>query len=181
MKGILVVRKYKNRRLYDTERSIHLTRDELLGRIREGRDVQVQEVGSGEDVTVETLLQLIQSEDGLAAQLLTPEFLHFLIRTDATLVGRFFRETMPLALQSFQQTLSGMGTMPGAGGGMMGAFANPFMNPWAGFGMPGFAARPPAAAPEPAPAEGEDELDEMRQQLEKMQAELSKLKRGKKR
>ena len=64
MKGILVVRKYKNRRLYDTEQSKHITREELLEIVRSGRNVQVQEAKTGEDVTVETLLNVLLSENG---------------------------------------------------------------------------------------------------------------------
>src|SRR5688572_26581189 len=106
MKGILVVRKYKNRRLYDTERSTHITRDELLETIRTGRVVQVQEADTGEDVTVETLFQVVLSESGSQLSASIPSaFAHFLARAGKDEMEKFFREYMPVALQAFQASL----------------------------------------------------------------------------
>lgn len=105
MKGILIVRKYKNRRLYDTERSVHITREELLGIVRTGRDVQVQDAATGDDVTSETLLQLMLTESGLAPDQIPPEFLFFLLRADKGILSRFFKEFLPLAMQQFDSFL----------------------------------------------------------------------------
>lgn len=182
MKGILVIRKYKNRRLYDTEKSQHLTREQLLQTVREGRTVQVQEVATGEDVTVETLLQLIQSEEGLAASVLTPEFLHFLIRTDSGVLGRFFRDYLPLALRSFQASMASIESAQGQARQMaqaFPAFGPGFMGPWGGFPVGGMGI--PAASqplPEEVPEEESEDLDEveeLRRQLERMQGELVEL------
>lgn len=187
MKGILVIRKYKNRRLYDTERSQHLTREQLLQVVREGRTVQVQEVATGEDVTVETLLQLIQSEEGLAASVLTPEFLHFLIRTDTSVLGRFFRDYLPMALRSYQASVASLESAQGQARQMAHAFPpfpGGFVSPWNPFGGLGLGVPAPQAqeAPaEPAEEEGSDEeVEELRKQMERMQTELERLQKRRK-
>ena len=106
VKGILVVRKYKNRRLYDTERSRHVTREELLDIVRTGRDVQIQDASNGEDVTVETLLHIMLSDTGGALNAIIPsEFVHFLIRANESGLNRFFRDFLPGAMQTFQAGL----------------------------------------------------------------------------
>ena len=107
MKGILVVRKYKNRRLYDTEQSRHITREELMEIVRSGRNVQIQEAKTGEDVTVETLLTVLLSETGRSLNTTIPsEFIHFLIRANQSVLSRFFRDFMPNAMQVFQRGFS---------------------------------------------------------------------------
>jgi polyhydroxyalkanoate synthesis repressor PhaR len=138
MKGIMVVRKYKNRRLYDTERSAHITREELLEAIRSGRDVQVQEAGTGEDVTVETLLQLIQSEKGPQTAAMPTDFLHFLIRSDENVLQRFFREFLPGAMRAFHSTFANLHRQQRdlAGGFFpFNPFGNPWLLPWGGGGQ----------------------------------------------
>ncbi len=178
MKGILVIRKYKNRRLYDTERSCHVTQEELLDLVRSGRDIRVQEVDTSEDVTVETLLLLIQSERGLAASILTADFLHFLVRADAGLSTRFLKEYFPLAIQQFQAMVAGMERQRqmALSMGPFGAFASPW-----GFGMPG--AAPPSPAPsappppsepaaEPAATSGDDDAEALKEELRALRREL---------
>jgi polyhydroxyalkanoate synthesis repressor PhaR len=179
MKDILVIRKYKNRRLYDTEQSKHLTRDQLLGRIRSGRMVQVQEVSTGEDVTVETLLQLIQGEEGLAVTILTPEFLHFLIRTDASLLARFFRDVFPLSMQAFQAFMASMHSVQTESQKLVSGFSPLGMDlssPWTSFAM----ASPSPQAKETGEPTAENEVAELRRQVDRMQAKLETLLKSRK-
>ncbi|HEY1416654.1 MAG TPA: polyhydroxyalkanoate synthesis regulator DNA-binding domain-containing protein, partial [Myxococcaceae bacterium] len=64
----MLVKKYGNRRLYDTEESRYVRLDEIADRIRGGADVQVVDAKSGADLTAPTLAQII-FEDRNAARL----------------------------------------------------------------------------------------------------------------
>jgi polyhydroxyalkanoate synthesis repressor PhaR len=55
----MLVKKYGNRRLYDTEESRYITLEELAGKLRSGRDVRVVDAKNGQDLTQVTLTQII--------------------------------------------------------------------------------------------------------------------------
>ena len=57
--GKLVIKKYENRRLYDTSASRYVNLDEVAGMLRQGADIQVVDAKTGEDVTRVTLTQII--------------------------------------------------------------------------------------------------------------------------
>lgn len=97
----IIIKKYKNRRLYNVETSDYITKDDLVILIREGRDVEIQEAINGKNVTVETLLQAIISEIEHKVPI-SSEFLHFLIRTNPYLLSRFFTELMPIIISNFK-------------------------------------------------------------------------------
>jgi len=61
--GKVTIKKYANRRLYDTESSSYITLDKLATMIREGREFEVLDAKSGEDITHQVLTQIIV--DGL--------------------------------------------------------------------------------------------------------------------
>lgn len=75
----IVIKKYANRRLYDTERSAYITLDTLAGMIREGRDVEVIDAKSGDDITHQVLTQIIVEEEAGGAGMLPVGFLRQLI------------------------------------------------------------------------------------------------------
>ncbi len=58
----IVVKKYENRRMYDTSRSRYVNLEDLAGLIREGADVQVVDAKTGEDLTRVTLTQIITED-----------------------------------------------------------------------------------------------------------------------
>lgn len=128
MTNRLVIRKYKNRRFYDTERSCHLTKDDLLDLVLAGRDVQVQEAGSGRDVTVVTLLQILLSRNGDVLNDSVPaELVHGLIRSNDMVLKSFFSQFFPIAAQFLKGTLSPLFPQQQGGDFMQAAS---FMNPW---------------------------------------------------
>ena len=55
----LLVKRYASRRLYNTETSDYVTLDDIAGFIRDGRDVQIIDLKSGDDLTRQYLLQII--------------------------------------------------------------------------------------------------------------------------
>src|SRR5882762_7243472 len=75
----VVVKKYANRRLYNTESSSYITLDSLAEMVRGGRDFVVYDAKTGEDITRSVLTQIIVEEEGKGQNLLPINFLRTLI------------------------------------------------------------------------------------------------------
>ncbi len=75
----VVVKKYANRRLYNTESSSYITLDSLAEMVREGRDFVVYDAKSGDDITRSVLTQIIVEEEGKGTAMLPTGFLRQLI------------------------------------------------------------------------------------------------------
>ncbi len=76
------IRKYPNRRLYDTSRSRHLTHDGVISLIRDGKTVQVTDSRSGADITNIVLLQIMVERDPAKVQALPSALVHRAMRSD---------------------------------------------------------------------------------------------------
>jgi polyhydroxyalkanoate synthesis repressor PhaR len=75
----VVVKKYANRRLYNTESSSYITLDNLAEMVRQGRNFVVYDAKSGEDITRSVLTQIIVEEEGKGKAMLPTAFLRQLI------------------------------------------------------------------------------------------------------
>ena len=75
----VTIKKYANRRLYDTESSSYITLDRLAAMIREGRDFEVVDAKTGEDITHQVLTQIIVDEESRGSTMLPVNFLRQLI------------------------------------------------------------------------------------------------------
>ena len=75
----IVVKKYANRRLYDTESSIYITLDTLADMVRQGRDFVVYDAKTGDDITRSVLTQIIMEEEIRGRNMLPTAFLRQLI------------------------------------------------------------------------------------------------------
>ena len=75
----IVIKKYANRRLYDTSTSQYVTLDYLRDLVKKGTDFQVIDAKSGEDLTRGVLAQIIFEEEARGANLLPVDFLRQLI------------------------------------------------------------------------------------------------------
>jgi polyhydroxyalkanoate synthesis repressor PhaR len=75
----VVVKKYANRRLYNTESSSYITLDNLAEMVRQGRDFVVYDAKTGEDITRSVLTQIIVEEEGKGRAMLPTAFLRQLI------------------------------------------------------------------------------------------------------
>jgi polyhydroxyalkanoate synthesis repressor PhaR len=75
----VVVKKYANRRLYNTESSSYVTLEDLAAMVRQGRDFVVFDAKSGDDITRGVLTQIIVEQEGKGASLLPTQFLRQLI------------------------------------------------------------------------------------------------------
>jgi len=165
----VLVKKYGNRRLYDTEQSRYITLEELAGSVRQGKDVRVVDARSGEDLTTGTLAQIIIEGRG-AARLLPPALLVQLIRMGDDALAEFLGQYVSWALEVYLQTKQGVQAMA------------PF-NPFAGYGLPrtfglagsGWPPAPPAAPrPAAAPPTGADDVATLRRELEELKKSLKK-------
>jgi len=77
---IVVVKKYANRRLYDTGRSSYVTLDDLCEMIKEGQEFIVTDAKTGEDLTHQVLTQIIVEQESKGQSMLPPEFLRTIIK-----------------------------------------------------------------------------------------------------
>ena len=75
----VTIKKYANRRLYDTESSSYITLDKLAQMIRDGRDFEVVDAKTGEDITHQVLTQIIVDEEARGQTMLPVNFLRQLI------------------------------------------------------------------------------------------------------
>ena len=75
----VTIKKYANRRLYDTESSSYITLDRLAQLVREGREFQVVDAKSGDDITRQVLTQIIVEEEARGSTMLPLNFLKQLI------------------------------------------------------------------------------------------------------
>lgn len=75
----MVIKKYANRRLYNTETSSYITLEHLATMTREGRDFQVFDARSGEDITRSVLTQIVMEEEAGGKTMLPVNFLRQII------------------------------------------------------------------------------------------------------
>ena len=118
----VVVKKYANRRLYNTESSSYITLDNLAEMVRQGRDFVVYDAKTGEDITRSVLTQIIVEEEGKGSAMLPTAFLRQLIGFYGGqmqgLVPRFLEQAMGAFAQqqeqmraAMQKTMGSMGTL----------------------------------------------------------------------
>lgn len=77
---IRLIKRYGSRKLYDTEESRYVSLEELAGWIRHGQQIRVVDNKTSDDVTSQTLTQIISEEGRRGTSLLPNELLHELIR-----------------------------------------------------------------------------------------------------
>jgi polyhydroxyalkanoate synthesis repressor PhaR len=106
----VVVKKYANRRLYNTESSSYITLDNLAEMVRQGRDFVVYDAKTGDDITRGVLTQIIVEEEGKGQNLLPTAFLRQLIGfyggSMQGLVPRYLEEAMGAFAQQQEQVRS---------------------------------------------------------------------------
>ena len=106
--GKVTIKKYANRRLYDTESSTYITLDRLAEMIREGREFQVVDAKSGEDITRQVLTQIIVDEDARGSTMLPVNFLKQLIGLYGNSMQGMVPEYLDAAMDAFQRNQSAM-------------------------------------------------------------------------
>lgn len=182
----VVIKKYANRRLYNTASSSYVTLESLSDMVRAGADFIVLDAKTGEDITRAVLTQIIFEQESHGQHLLPVQFLRRLIRFYGHSMQNFVPAYLEMSMESFAKSQeSWRDQLSKAWGGKnpMGLFEEQArqnmalfeqaLKMWAPFS-------PAAAAPkaDAKPAGEPDSLNEMKRQLEAMQRQLDQLSKG---
>jgi len=97
----LKLKKYANRRLYDTESSVYVTLHEVAAIIRQGREIRVVDARTDEDVTAFVLTQIVMEETRKNNTLLPIPLLHLAIRYGDNLLADFFENYLQQIMQLY--------------------------------------------------------------------------------
>ena len=119
-----VIKKYANRRLYDTGRSSYITLEDLCEMVKDGYDFVVYDAKSGDDITHSVLTQIIADQESKGENLLPTSFLKNLIGfygdNIQALVPNYLEQTLDAFVKNqeqireqFQKSFEGMNQMPG--------------------------------------------------------------------
>ncbi|MBX9600305.1 MAG: pesticin [Bryobacteraceae bacterium] len=174
MPGTVVIKKYENRRLYDTEGSRYVNLDEVAALIRAGRDVRVVDAKTNEDLTRSILTQIIVEESRGGEAGLPLELLRQMIVTSDQARHQFLEWYLKNAFEAYQRMTEGFQSR-------IGQMVNPLESMAQMFrGAPGsvpffpFApmAAQPAPAPDPPPAPDLDELAELKRRIDELEKQL---------
>jgi polyhydroxyalkanoate synthesis repressor PhaR len=165
----VTIKKYANRRLYDTESSSYITLDRLAAMIREGRDFEVVDAKTGEDITHQVLTQIIVDEESRGATMLPVNFLRQLIGLYGGQMQGAVPPYLEAAMDAFQKNSASMA----------GAFAPTIFADLAKRNMAMFeeaAQSLTGKKAKPAASDGSaDELAKLKAELAALQAKVDKL------
>jgi polyhydroxyalkanoate synthesis repressor PhaR len=165
----VLVKKYGNRRLYDTAQSRYVTLDQVGESIRSGADVRVVDAKTGEDLTAATLAQIIIEGRG-AARLLPVPLLIQLIRMGDDALAEFLGQYVTWALEVYLQARQGVQAM---------SPFNPFLSSPLVSGLSrmfGMGSPASGAASSPPPPAAPD-LSELRREIDELKKSVKKKRR----
>ncbi|MFT3988441.1 polyhydroxyalkanoate synthesis repressor PhaR [Aestuariivirga sp.] len=183
----VVIKKYANRRLYNTATSTYVTLDDLSSMVKSGTDFVVFDAKTSEDITRSVLTQIIFEEENKGTNLLPINFLRQLIRFYGDSMQAFVPGFLEFSLENLgkeqekfrSQLMEAWGADPfkamqDQAARNMSMFSdamrvfNPFASTMGGGGFPGTASKP-AAAP------AKDDLQALKDQLSAMQQKIDTL------
>lgn len=180
----LLIKRYASRRLYNTETSDYVTLDDIATLIRAGREVQIVDLKSGDDLTRQYLLQIIAEHESRGESVLPVDVLNDLVRSymtpGASVVPQFLQASFEMLRDGQSQMMDKMSAMnPMAkmpGFELMQAQQQAFMKAMTGGLSGGSGWKAPDEDGTSADAEKGEDLDAIKQQLAELQDKLSKLK-----
>jgi polyhydroxyalkanoate synthesis repressor PhaR len=190
----ITIKKYANRRLYNTGTSTYVTLEDLAAMVKEGEDFLVYDAKTGDDITRSVLAQIIFEQENKAGQNLLPTtFLRQLIRfygdSMQMVVPKYLEASIDTLTREQEKFRKQMSSAFGSGPFApleeqvrrnMELFERTFsmFKPF-GLGVPGM---PRAGAPsepppehEPPASEGGDDMDALRRQMKDMQERLDRM------
>ncbi len=190
----IVIKKYANRRLYNTATSAYVTLDDLAKMVREGTDFVVYDAKTNEDLTRQILTQIIFDEESRGEALLPVQFLRQLIGFYGGHMQSVLPSYLEMSLENFSrqqeqfrsQMTKAFGGAPAVGVGAtlmeeaarqnMAMFQNAMkMFPPFAYAQTA-AAQAQTEAPRPAdPTPANDPLEDMRRQMDEMRAQIERL------
>lgn len=178
----LLIKRYASRRLYNTETSDYVTLDDIAKFIRAGREVQIVDLKSGDDLTRQYLLQIIAEHESKGDSVLPINVLTDLVRSYTTnaqsVVPQFLAASFEMLREGQSKMMENLGSMPIPIAGVPGfeamqrqqeAFLKTMMGGWSGGTGP---------APDDSDGGSDDkdrELAQIKAQLADLQSKLSKL------
>jgi len=168
----VTIKKYANRRLYDTESSTYITLDRLAAMVREGREFEVVDAKTGEDLTRAVLTQIIVDEESRGTTMLPVNFLRQLIGLYGNSMQGMVPQYLEAAMDAFKHNQSTLRDAFGAN-----AFAEIAKRNMAMFedASRAFVPKPKTeASPKPKP---DSDVDQLRAELAALQAKIDKLDR----
>ena len=158
----VVIKKYGNRRLYDTAESRYVNLDEIAGLVRRGKDVQVVDAKNGQDLTRVTLTQIIMEDAKDKPTGLPLELLRQLVVASDEVRQEFVMWYLKSAFDAYQKVQDAVQSRLGE---VQSAILSPMDM------MKKFVAEPPPAHPR---AQTEPELDGLRKRVAELEARLEK-------
>ncbi len=167
--GKVTIKKYANRRLYDTESSAYITLDRLAELVREGREFEVVDAKSGEDITRHVLTQIIVDEEARGSTMLPVNFLKQLIGLYGNSMQGVVPQYLEAAMDAFKRNQQAIGDAFGGN-----AFADIAKRNMALF-EDASRAFTPAAKAAPAAAASDDEVEQLKAELAALQAKVDRL------
>ena len=176
LKPVLQIRKYLNRRFYDTTHSRHMTLEEIRDLIKEGHGVMVTDNKSGTDITAKVLAQIILSLDGPKIEMFPAVFLAEIIRVNDLLLKGFYEKFFHQASRAFLDYQKFLESHLKHGDGLpsmfpASAWSQPTMNVATGHAS----AQPPSKDSEPANTDHfAATLTALQQEVARLQSQLAK-------
>lgn len=178
----MLIKKYGNRRLYDTESSRYITLEDLTEAIRGGAEARVIDAKTGADLTQVTLTQIIIEGRG-ADRIFPATLLHQLIRLGddalSDFLGRYVQAALELYLQARKATNTFLPFNPLVA---LTQFAN--NTPFGGWNQPNSVnpipvptTAPPITPPPPPSAPRPSDVDQLRKELDELKGLLRKRKK----
>ncbi|TMV64632.1 polyhydroxyalkanoate synthesis repressor PhaR [Thioclava sp. BHET1] len=175
----LLIKRYASRRLYNTETSDYVTLEDIAQFIRAGREVQIIDLKSGDDLTRQYLLQIIAEHESKGESVLPINVLTDLVRSYTSqaqsVVPQFLAMSFDMLRDGQSKMMENLTTMPNPMATMPGfeamqrqqqAFLQKMMGGWTAAGT--------GPMPEGGSSE-KDDLEQIKRQLAELQAKLSKL------
>ena len=167
--GKVTIKKYANRRLYDTESSTYITLDRLAQMVREGREFEVLDAKTGDDITRQVLTQIIVDEEARGATMLPLSFLKQLIGLYGNSMQNFVPSYLEAAMDALQRNQSAVKDAFGTN-----MFADMAKRNMAMFGD---AAQAFTAKPKAESKPSSSEVEQLKAELAALQAKVDKLSR----
>ncbi|MBN2631102.1 MAG: polyhydroxyalkanoate synthesis repressor PhaR [Rhodobacteraceae bacterium] len=178
----LLIKRYASRRLYNTETSDYVTLEDIAGFIRAGREVQIIDLKSGDDLTRQYLLQIVAEHESKGENVLPIAVLTDLVRSYTTnvnsIVPQFLAASFEMLREGQSKMMENLGVLPNPMAAMPGfdlmrkqqeAFMKTMMA-----GVPGWGGSGPAKDDGDGVTSAED-LAQIKKQLAELQQKLSKL------
>jgi len=104
----IIIKKYSNRRLYDTTHKKYVTLDEIANLIKDGSEIKVLDSQTDEDITKIVLMQVVLESEKNKEDILPTSFLHMLIKYGNRMARDFFENYFTIMFQPYLSIQEGM-------------------------------------------------------------------------